>query len=227
MSKSNGIGKMHGDPHRDMLSEKLRKLKNKKRIPLIQKSSKELANNLLDSHNIVSDGESISSHDLMKMIKYINLLETSETNSYAKNKLSGKLTKKLDKKVAFFLIENNIRGISPRGRNTQVVVDNIDKFAKSGYQEIANKFIEEGYLGIVISNLEKFEGLNHQEFVDNLLEKEIDDYSSSSDIAYMIKYLEKFEGLNYDEIIDKLEEKGLYQNKRALISKLKSLNKPK
>ncbi len=98
--------------YRDTLNADLNGKRNKKRIPIIQKSSRQLAENLLEKESNTDE------YKKARLQKFVNLLKNSE----------WRLTRKLNKEIAMELISS---------WEFDIVFDNQEKFEWINHRDIA------------------------------------------------------------------------------------------
>ncbi len=187
--------------NRDLLHDRLKEERSKKRIPFIQKSSRELAENMLEE-NKKSPG-----YKKERIQKFVDLLENSE----------WKLTKKLNSDIANdliidwkqkyiidysdkFIFDENVlktfilnEGSYKSYSNLNKIIDNIPGFFN---KNIIDFLIDKRCGWIIPEYINKFSWVNHQEIADLLI--------SNWYWWSVAEYLEKFEWVDHKKIAEKI-----------------------
>lgn len=164
--------------YRKDLADKLREMRNSRRIPIIQKSGKQLAKNLLG-------------HEQTKVLywcakrdKYVSLIEWDDTFITKLNKIAiinivdhwwldiiiknFKKLGTLDVNV-FVALMDAAKFLDQKKGLATAIIENLEKFEWVRHHDIANSLIQDGRWELVLDNLEKFKWLDNKEMIIKLL----------------------------------------------------------
>ena len=196
--------------YRKDLADKLRKERAKKRIPLIQKSGSELAQNLLkeekktDKYNeekVKKIKENCETPERLDRKTVLGLIEKGQGEYVAQilNKFEG-----LDyNEIADKLIN--------RGKG-EYIIQNLDKFKGLDHNKLAGRLIARGEARYVVNNLNKFKGLDYNEIAFKIIKSNYD----------IVSDLGKFKGLSNTIALDLIHNQNYITNSMLVAHNLKS-----